>query len=221
MLGVTIKERHMRGMLDSGAGRSVMDIGTLEEIAPDVNILPDKLDLCDASGNKMDVLGCCILSLTIPKLNRTVQHKFAILNVRSFKTLLLGRDFFEKMGPVTIDVGNNRIKIQGQWLKGDEPKQRVRVNTRGKLTLPARSEHFIYANSKVNAAMLDYEFIPAKILPQGVYITSSWVRPDMNGEFVVGILNVTERDISLKPRTRMGNLLPCQYQRVCRVTETK
>ena len=221
MLGVSIKERPMRGMMDSGAGRSVMDIGTLEEIAPDAKILPDKLDLCDASGNKMDVLGYCTLSLTITKLNRTVQHKFAILNVRSFKTLLLGRDFFKKMGPVTIDVGKNRIRIHGRWLKGEEPTQRVRVNTRGKLTLPARSEHFICVSTKVNAALLDYEFIPAKILPQGVYITNARVRPDMKGDFVVGILNVTERDITLKTRMRMGNLVPCQDSRVCRVTETK
>ena len=123
------------------------------------------------------------------------------------------------MGPVTIDVGKNRIKIRGRWLKGEESKKRVRVNTRGKLLLPARSEHFVCVSSKINAALLDYEFIPTKILPQGVYITSARVRPDMKGDFVVGILNVTERDIMLRTRTRMGNLVPCQDNRVCRVSE--
>ena len=219
MLGLSVNERSMRGMMDSGAGRSVMDVGSLEEIAPNAVITPDKLDLRDASGNKMNVLGCCTLPLTIPKLNCTVQHKFAILNVKSFKTVLLGRDFFKEMGPVTIDVGKNRIKIRGRWLKGEESKKRVRVNTRGKLLLPARSEHFVSVSSKINAALLDYEFIPTKILPQGVYITSARVRPDMKGDFVVGILNVTERDIMLKTRTRMGNLVPCQGNRVCRVSE--
>ena len=85
--------------------------------------------------------------------------------------------------------------------------------------LPAQSEHFVSVSSKINAALLDYEFIPTKILPQGVYITSARVRPDMKGDFVVGILNVTERDIMLKTRTRMGNLVPCQDNRVCRVSE--
>ena len=75
MLGLSVNERSMRGMMDSGAGRSVMDVGTLEEIAPNAVITPDKLDLRDASGNKMNVLGCCTLPLTIPKLNCTVQHK--------------------------------------------------------------------------------------------------------------------------------------------------
>ena len=219
MLGLSINSRQMHGMMDSGAGRSVLDIGTLEEIAPNVEILPEQLDLCDASGNNMDILGCCTLSLTIPKLNKTVQHKFAVHNVRSFKTVLLGRDFFKKMGPVTIDVGKNRIKICNRWLKGEEPKRRIRVNAMGKVLLPARSEHFISVTSKANSALLDYEFIPAKILPQGVYMTSARVRPDMKGDFVVGILNVSEKDIILKTRTRMGNLVPCRDNRVCKVVE--
>ena len=114
---------------------------------------------------KMDVMGQCVLRLTIPKLNKTIDHEFTVLNVKTYKTLLLGRDFFKKMGPVTIDVGKNRIKIGGRWLKGEESKQRVCVRTRQRVTLPARSEHFICINGKGDAAMLDYEFVPAKIFP--------------------------------------------------------
>ncbi len=174
MIGLRIKGRSLRGMMDSGAGRSVIDIGTLEMLSKDVRIEPNNdIHLCDASNNKMDVLGCCSLSLHIPKLNKRVTQEFTVLNVKTYKNLLLGRDFFKKMGPVTIDVGRNRIKICERWIKGEAPRQCVRVRTHQKFTLPARSEHFMCISSKANLAMLDYEFVPAKIFPAGVYVTSA------------------------------------------------
>ena len=114
MIGLTINKRHLRGMMDSGAKRSVIDIGTLETLHKDIRIEPkDDIRLYDASDNKMNILGCCSLTLRIPKVNKTVTQEFTVLNVKTYKTLLLGRDFFKKMGPVTIDVGHNRTKLCG------------------------------------------------------------------------------------------------------------
>ena len=135
-IGLLVKNRPVRGLMDSGAKRSVIDIGTLETLDKDIHIDPIKdIQLYDASDNKMDILGHCVLTLRIPKLNRTITQDFIVLNVKTYKTLLLGRDFFRKMGPVTIDVRQNRIKIYGKWIKGDTPKQRVRVRTRKSVKL--------------------------------------------------------------------------------------
>ena len=215
-IGVDVNDRKLRGTMDSGAGRSVIDIGSLETIDPDHEIVKDdSVRLLDASNNVMNILGKCTIRFSIPKLAKTMDHEFIVLNKRTYKTLLLGRDFFGKMGEVTIDVKNSRVKMCGRWIKGEKSKQRVQVRTREKFTLPARSEHFICMNSKVEAAMLDYDFVPAKFFPSGVYVTSARVRPDLNGDFIVGILNVNEHDVTLRTRTRLGKLLPSNGERVC------
>ena len=220
MIGVNVRDRNLRGTMDSGAGKSVIDIGTLETIGTDYEITrDDSVRLLDASNNVMDVLGKCVVRLTIPKLGKTLDHEFTVLNVRTYKTLLLGRDFFRKMGAVTIDVAKDRIKIAGRWIRGEKPNRRVQVRTHRSITLPARSEHYICVNSKSEAAMLEYEFVPSKFFPSGVYATSAHVRPDLNGHFIMGILNVNEHDVTLKTRTRMGNLVPASIDRICEVKD--
>ena len=220
MIGVDVQNRKLRGMMDSGSGRSVIDIGTLETIDADYEIVKDdSVRLLNASNDVMDILGKCTIRFSIPKLGKTLDHEFIVLNVRTYKTLLLGRDFFRKMGEVTIDVERGRIKICGRWIKGEKSSKRVQVRTREKFTLPSRSEHFICMNSKVDAAMLDYEFVPAKYLPSGVYVTSARVCPDMNGDFIVGVLNINEHDVTLKTRTRVGKLIPTYAERACHTEE--
>ncbi len=39
-------------------------------------------------------------------------------------------------------------------------------------------------------------------------MTNARVRPDLNGDFIIPILNVNEYDITLNTRKRMGNLIP-------------
>ena len=219
-IGLQINGHQLRGMMDSGASRSVIDIGTLEIIGMTNAVQKDEsIELWDASSKKMNVLGRCTLEFNVPKLEKTFEQEFTVLNIKSYKTLLLGRDFFEKVGAVTIDVKSNKIKLGKKWIKGDEPKKRLRVNTRGRITIPARSEQFICVGSKQDAVMLDYEFFPAKIIPTGVYVGNARVKPDMNGEFVISVLNVNEHDVTLKARTRMGDIFPSVDERLCRVAE--
>ena len=217
-IGINVKNRKLRSLLDSGAGKSVIDRGTLETLGEDHKIVKDNsIQLTNASNNVMDVGGKCTIRFAIPKLGKTLDHEFVVLNVKTYKTLLLGRDFFRKMGPVTIDVEKSRIKIGGRWIKGDKSNRRIRVRARQKLTLPARSEHFVCVNSEIGTAMLDYEFKPAVFFPSGVYLTNAQVRPDQNGDFIVAILNTNEHEVTLKTRTHIGNLVPSQVNRVCRV----
>ena len=156
------------------------------------------MQLVNASNGVMDVLGKCTIRLSIPKLGKTLDHKFTMLNVRTYITLLLGRDFSRKMGAVTIDVEKGWIKMCGRWIKGEKASQRVQVRLQERFISPAWLEHFICKNSKVDGMILDFEFVPAKFFPSGVYVMSAHTRPCMNGYSIIGILNINEHDVMLK-----------------------
>ena len=127
-VSVVVCGRNLRGLLDSGAGDSVVDIGTLEVLGIENTIVKDNdINLWDASNRKMDFLGRCTVTFDIPKLQQRLTHEFAVLNVRTYKTFLLGRDFFKKTGPVTFDICKNRIKMCGRWITGDVPKKQLHV----------------------------------------------------------------------------------------------
>ena len=101
---IKVNEKSLRGLLDSGAGDSVIDIGTAEMLGIDNTIVKDNINLWDASNRKMDFAGRCTVTFDIPQLQQRITHQFAVLNLRTYKTFLLGRDFFKRMGPVTFDV---------------------------------------------------------------------------------------------------------------------
>ena len=137
-ISLNINDKTTRGMIDSGASKSIMDIGTFETLGIQ-NMYGNDMSTCftDASNNKMAISGCCKVKLYIPELNRTLFHEFNVLNEKTYKTILLGRDFFAKLGPVTIDVPNNRIKLGRRWIVGEKPNNRFRVNCSDNLILHA------------------------------------------------------------------------------------
>ena len=149
-------------------------------------IKDDDINLWDASNRKMDFAGRCLVTFDIPKLQQKLSHEFAVLNIRTYKTFLLGRDFFRKMGPVTFEVAHNRIKIGGRWIKGDEPNKEC-VRMRGSLTIPARSEQFVCVSGHTTAAMLDHKFIPGKIFPHGILLKFIILLPDSKVDAFINI----------------------------------
>ena len=204
-------------MIDSGASRSIMDIDTLESLGLQNEIILDpNIGLTDASNNKMAISRRCTLRLYIPKIRKTFRHEFSILNVKTYKTLLLGRDFLSDIGPVTIDVQENRVKIDNKWIYGEKSKNRLRVNTCADIVSPGRTEQTICVNTKSNGAMLNSDFIPKTLATKGLYVAEAKIRPDINGQFVVSILNVNEYEVTLKKRTMIGNVFPFT---VCRVLQ--
>ena len=48
-------------------------------------------------------------------------------------------------------------------------------------------------------------------------MTNARVRPDLNGDFVLAILNVNEHEVTLNMRTRIENLVPSHNDQVCEV----
>ena len=148
-LSLEINSRRIRGMIDSGASRSIMDIGTLESLGLQNEIILDpNIGLTDASNNKMAISGRCTLRLYIPEIRKTFRHEFS--NVKTYKTLLLGRDFLSDIGPVTIDVQENRVKIDNRWIYGEKSKNRLRVNICADIVLPGRTEQTICVYQKLS-----------------------------------------------------------------------
>ena len=135
-------------------------------------------------------------------------HEFNIPNVKTYKTILLARDFLETVGPVIIDIPKRRIKIGNKWINGEKHNNRFRVNCSESIILRARSEQTISVKSKIESAMLEFEFSPNFTGVKGVYLTCARVQPDINGHFAISVLDVNEHDVKSTCRTRLGEIYP-------------
>ena len=63
-----------------------------------------------------------------------------LLDVSNKKTLLLGRDFMQKVGQIILDILGNQIKIGNRWLSGEKAEGRFRVNSEEENILSPRTE---------------------------------------------------------------------------------
>ena len=209
-LAVNINGTDTRGIVDSGASRCVMDLGTMEVLGGNTSQIGESNShLVDASNNEMPISGIWVAKTYIPRLKKTMSQAFYILNERTYKTLLLGRDFFSKTGPVTMDFIQNRIKIEDEWIKGISPTKKLRVNTTETVVIPPRSETIMSVRSKNQSALLGYEFYPDFGATSGIYFANALVQPDQNGCFNISVLNVNDHEVTLKSRTRIGDIKPC------------
>ena len=96
---IKVNEKSLRGLLDSGAGDSVIDIGTAEMFGIDNTIVKDNINLWDASNRKMDFAGRCTVTFDIPQLQQTISHKFAVLNHPDVQNFPPRNRLLQKNGP--------------------------------------------------------------------------------------------------------------------------
>ena len=102
-------------ILDSGAGKSVMDLGTFENLGLDVKIEDiKKCDdvLRDASDNQMDILGIAKIKVHVCGSGKQFMHNFRILNQRSYRNVIMGRDLMRKFKTVTFDFERDAIHLR-------------------------------------------------------------------------------------------------------------
>ena len=83
-MNVKLQEKSLNATLDTGAGPSVIDIGTCEHIGLDDKIRHPTNGLFNASGDPMEVLGVVNIEVKIPNM-RCVTHEFKVINTKSFK----------------------------------------------------------------------------------------------------------------------------------------
>ena len=166
-------------LIDTGAGKSLMDIATVRRL----NLIKEikKSDDCrlyDASNNKMDII--CTVSANVELVNskKSIRHDFHVLNKETYSTILLGRDFMRKVGEISFDVRNNSVKVNNIWLKGVQIKSKESVRLAGEIEIPARSECVITGKCNNRVALMVADFEPSKVKGlNGVYISKAKVKP--------------------------------------------
>ena len=187
-------------LLDTGAGRSVIDLGTVDEIGLSTHIKPlspHRTELTNASGDVMDMVG--VVNVLVELAGKTVEHEFEVLNSKTFSTVLFGRDVLKKFGYVAFDLNKNRVKLGKNWVKGVGVRDSERVRLAEETIVPERSEQVVSVRCKNNYFMCDSSFEP-KPLPgvRGVYASKARVVPNVHGVFQITVLNVTESDVTLR-----------------------
>ena len=115
-------------ILDSGAGASVMDLGTFESLKLEQTLENSNDILHDASGNEMNIVGIAKIKVHVAGTNTDIVHDFRILNSRSYRNVILGRDLMKKFKVVTFDFKSNVISLDGRRVKGvTSPSKRLPV----------------------------------------------------------------------------------------------
>ena len=78
---------------------------------------------------------------------------------------------------------------------------------KSKTLVHRRSENILSVKSDPKLAFLPADFEPRKVPGvEGLYVSKAKVVPNVFGEIYISVLNVTEKDIELFPRTRIGRL---------------
>ena len=198
-------------MLDSGAGPSVMDLGTYESLGISSKITKMKDDddvLRDASDNPMDILGTANVNVQICGTGKQFSHTFYILNQRSYRNVIMGRDLMKKFKQVTFDFENNLIVLDNCRIRGVAPPQRkVFVRVAEKLTIPARSESVAVVTANKDFAFVTSNFKPQKLPGQpNIYVSKAMVTPNIEGKFIITLLNTGNTPVLLQNRKVVGSL---------------
>ena len=208
----------MNCMLDSGSGPSIIDLCTVRTLGLTSKIVPNeasnvsvehsKRDLVDASGNKMNIVGTVVITVSLPGTPDRRQT-FQVLDANSHSTLLLGRDFMSTFGAVKFDFQNNRVQMGRKWINGLSMGSRKNVRLNETVTIAARTEQVVQVRCKDDLALLTGDFTPKHALcVKGVYASRARVIPNVDGVFQISLLNVSETDVVLKSRKLLGALHP-------------
>ena len=98
-------------LLDSGAGVSIIDERSLNQLKGSVEKFHVGENLIDASGNRMDIVGKFRIKALIKGSRQPIFHEFRVVNTNMCTSILLGRDFLKRFGLVTFDFETNKVKL--------------------------------------------------------------------------------------------------------------
>ena len=207
-------------MLDSGAGVSIIDMGTIERLGLSSDIVCNEnnvSDCIDASGNKMKIIGSIGLKTELNGTSKCITHNFRVLDTKSCHDIICGRDFMRHYGSIEFNFNTGAIKVGKWWLKGVTTKRET-VRLSEQVELAPRSEKVIVVKCSRNHALITSEFKPKRIPGLGgVYMSQAQVVPDVDGHFMVTLLNVNSKDILLKKKQVVGYVVEEEKLKVAKV----
>ena len=197
-------------MLDTGAGVSVIDVGTLErlDLMDRVSTKEWNPKCFDASGNRMKIIGSITLETRLVDSEIILRHKFQVLDIRSYHSIILGRDFMSNYRRVEFDFERNMIKLGQSWLHPIVHNNKQTVRLCEDVTIQSRSEEVIEVRCSMNRCLVTGEYFP-KSIPgcRGVYTSKAQVTPDIDGRFFVTVLNVNEHPMKIKKKHLLGHIV--------------
>ena len=160
-LGVKINNIPVHAVLDSGAGCSVIDLGSVEKLSLSQNIIQANHKLIDASGNTMDIIGSITTVVNFNRM-RPINHEFKVLNSKTYTNILFGRDLMKMYRTVTFNFSNNRVQLGRVWQNGLTINGKEQAHIQETVTIPARSEQTVLVRCTKKAAMLSVDFEPGQ-----------------------------------------------------------
>ena len=195
-------------IIDSGAGVSVMDLGTFESLKLNRTVIVSSNEiLLDASANEMDILGKVPISISIKGSEKEFTHEFRILNYRSYRNVILGRDVMSRFDEVIFDFQNNEITMDGNRIINASLPGRAVARIDGEITIPPRTELITVVRSSKDSAFITRDFLPTKIPGCAkLYISKARVIPNVDGKFIVTVVNVGNEPTTISKRQVMGHL---------------
>ena len=199
---------NLNATMDTGAGCSVIDYGSLEHVGLEKEIKAqddDADELINASGDEMDIVGVVDIPVVIQSKKKVMQE-FKVLNSKSHSIVLLGRDYMSKFGAVEFDFTKKKVKLGDtliNCIRFGDVRENVRVFQR--TVIPARCEAVITVRCKKALSMqtVDFDPVPMKGV-SGVFVSKARVTPNVRGEFQLTVVNVNEQDVHLRGRTKLG-----------------
>ena len=112
----------MNILLDTGAGISIIDSGTIDKLDLTRNIVPRRNhappNCIDTSGHCMDIIGTIKLNTRIVGTQFDILHRFNVLGVKSSRHIIIGRDFMKNYKKMELDFLNNHIRLGNSWVRG-------------------------------------------------------------------------------------------------------
>ena len=130
-----------------------------------------------------------------------------VLDSKTYRNVILGRDFLEKFDSVEFYFMHNKVKLYKNWytcvsLSGKEP-----VRIQSKLSLTGRSETVINVKCKKSLSLMtvDFEPVPIQGVP-AVYATRCRIIPNIQGIFQITLLNVNSNTIEINCCKHIGSL---------------
>ena len=186
-----------------------MDLGTFENLDIDVKI--EEMKKCkdvlrDASDNQMDILGIARIKVHVCGSGKQFMHNFHILNQRTYRNVIMGRDLMRKFKSVTFDFERDAIHLNGSCIKGvSPPNRKISVRLIENVVIPARTEMVTVVSSNKDYAFVTSNFKPQKLPGQpNIYLSKAIVNPNSEGQFLITLVNTSEKPTTIRNRQVMG-----------------
>lgn len=181
-----------------------MDMGTFESLGLKSEIIPFTNQLVDASGNNMSIIGSTMVNISIR--GHILSQEIKILNSKTYRNVILGRDFLSKFESVAFDFTKHRVKLGNNWHYCVKISKSCNVALINDIELPARTESVVAVKCNQSLALLTADFEPF-LVTHGVYATRCRIIPNIKGVFQITLLNVNNTSCMINSEKKIGSLI--------------